>query len=90
MEPLTCGERSRTMHTDAHGLLRPSAGDRLALSPARRGEGSPITRAVRAFWKFLQGASGLAFHGSRDTGHGSRLSYAQHLAHKYSRPNRCC
>ncbi len=47
-------------------------------------------RALRAFAKFLQGALGLAVHGSRDTGHGPRISYAQHLAHKYSQPNRCC
>ena len=56
-----------------------------------------LGRALLAFAKFLKGATGitasesLLSHRARVASRQSRgSSYAQHLAHKYSRPTRCC
>ena len=49
-----------------------------------------LKRALLAFAKFLQGATGLASPEARCTLHEARSSYAHHLNHKYSQPTRCC
>ncbi len=79
------------MHTDAHRLLNPCNAHRASstgLSPDT-GHRSPVTRALRALWLFLRGATGIVLHQSRVTSHESR-SYLDRLEHKYSQPTRCC
>jgi hypothetical protein len=69
---------------DEHGFLRQT--HQLIVSSVRR-----VRRAVLAFAKFLEGATGItALHQAQGTKRQARVSYLLHVSRKYSRPSRCC